>query len=126
MVTTTGTEHHCATRGNIVMVSLDPATPNDADDRRPVIVVSNNGANRAAWESGRGVITVVPLTSNVDWVNTFQVLIPRADSGLRKDSKAQVDQVRAISVLKLGRPVGELSDRIMNLIDEALRLHLDL
>ena len=56
----------------------------------------------------------------------FQVLIPAAASGLDRDSKAQAEQVRAISIERLGSVIGEVPHRLMEEIDEALRLHLAL
>ena len=53
-------------------------------------------ANAAATRLGRGVVTVVPVTSATDRVYPFQVLLRAADTGLRNDSKAQAEQVRAV------------------------------
>jgi len=58
------------------------------------VIVSNDGANSSAERSGHGVITVVPVTSNVTRIYPFQVLIPADATGLDVDSKAQVEQVR--------------------------------
>ena len=65
------------------------------------MVVSNDAANAAADLLGRGVITIVPLTSRTDRVLPFQVLLPAARVGLRQDSKAQAHQVRAVAVDRL-------------------------
>ena len=113
-------------RGDIVVADLDPATGSEADKRRPAVVVSNNGANRAAEESGRGVVTVVPLTSSIDTVHVFQALIPRADSGLRADSKAQAEQIRALSIHRIGAVIGHVPEPLMTSIEHAIRRHLDL
>ena len=113
-------------RGDIVLADLDPAVGSEADKRRPVVIVSNDRANRAAEETGRGVIVVVPLTSNVSTVHLFQVLIPSADSGLRSDSKAQVEQIRALSVQRLTMHLGVVPELLMDQIDQALRRQLDL
>lgn len=113
-------------RGDIVLADLDPTIGNEASSRRPVVIVSNNGANRAAEDSGRGVVVTIPLTSNVARIHLFQVLIPGLDSGLRADSKAQVEQIRAVSVLRLGEQIGRVPDHLMSRIDQAMRRQLDL
>jgi mRNA interferase MazF len=113
-------------RGDIVLAGLDPAIGSEADKRRPVVIVSNDGANRAAEETGRGVIVVVPLTSNVATVHLFQVFIASGDSGLRADSKAQIEQIRALSVQRLTKHLGSLPEHLMGQIDQALRRQLDL
>jgi mRNA interferase MazF len=108
------------------MTDLDPARGSEADKRRPAIIVSNEHANAAAARLGRGVVTVVPLTSNVTRVFPFQVLLPAESTGLRVDSKAQCEQVRAVSVERLGPALGQLPASIMGEVDAALRLHLQL
>ena len=113
-------------RGEIRLVDLDPTLPGEANKRRPAVIVSNDGANAAAAQLGRGVVTVIPVTSNVDRVYPFQVLLPAADSGLNRDSKAQAEQVRAVSFQRLAGKVGNVPPHLMADLDEALRLHLAL
>ena len=86
-------------RGEIRLVNLEPARGSEANKRRPAVIVSNDGANGAAEQLGRGVLTVVPVTSRTEHVYPFQVLLPAARTGMR-------DLVRAL--------------------DDALRLHLAL
>jgi len=76
--------------------------------------------------SGRGVVTIVPLTSNVARIYPFQVLLPATRTGLPVDSKAQPEQVRAVAAERVGDRVGLVPVTLMQLIDAALRLHLDL
>lgn len=113
-------------RGDIVLADLDPVVGNEANKRRPVVIVSNNGANKAAVDTGRGVIVAVPLTSNVSTVHLFQVFVPSAESGLRADSKAQIEQIRAMSVQRFTKHLGVLPEHLMVQIDQALRRQLDL
>lgn len=113
-------------RGEIRFVDFDPALGSEAAKRRPAVVVSNDEANRTAEELGRGVLTVVPVTSNVERVYPFQVLLPAGISGLRADSKAQAEQVRSVSVARIGERAGELPEALMHALDDALRLHLAL
>jgi mRNA interferase MazF len=108
------------------MVDLDPVLGSEADKVRPAVIVSNNGANTAAERSGSGVLTVVPVTSNVTRIHPFQVLLPAAECGLRRDSKAQAEQVRSVAVIRIGRRVGVLPADLAVQLDGALRLHLDL
>lgn len=113
-------------RGEVRFADLDPSQGAEASKRRPVVVVSNDGANRRAAALGRGVVTVVPLTSNTTTVYPFQVLVDASESGLRQESKAQAEQVRSIAVERLGPPVGHLHAPTMAAVDDALRLHLAL
>ena len=113
-------------RGEIVQVNLDPARGSEADKVRPAVVVSNDAANATATRLGRGVITVVPVTSSTGRVYPFQVLLPARQTGLRRDSKAQAEQVRSIAVERVGQRVGQLPAALIAELDQALRVHLNL
>lgn len=108
------------------MVDLEPVRGSEANKRRPAVVVSNDGANATARRLRRGVVTVVPVTSNVERVYPFQVMLRSEDSGLPRDSKAQAEQVRSIAVGRVGQPVGKLTASLIADLDDALRLHLGL
>lgn len=114
-------------RGDIWYVGLDPVRGSEANKTRPVVVVSNDSLNRAAERLGLGVVTVVPLTSNTTRVPSFQVLVPATRrTGLQADSKAQVEQLRAIDVVRFIERAGALDPEQMAAVDEALLLHLAL
>jgi mRNA interferase MazF len=113
-------------RGEIRLVDLDPAMGSEANKRRPAVVVSNDGANTVAARLGRGVVTVVPVTSATVRVYPFQVLLRAAETGLPRDSKAQAEQVRAVAVQRVGALVGRVPPTAMADLEGALRLHLAL
>jgi mRNA interferase MazF len=113
-------------RGEIRVVDFEPVRGSEASKQRPAIVVSNDGANTTASRLGRGVITVVPVTSSVSRVYPFQVLLPAPQCGLDRDSKAQAEQVRAVSIERVGRRIGQLPASLMSEVEDALRLHLGL
>lgn len=113
-------------RGEIRMVDLDAVRQGEANKRRPAVLVSNDGANTTAARLGRGVVTVVPVSSNVSRVFPFQVLLAASETGLDRDSKAQAEQVRSVSVARVSRKVGAVPPDIMGAVDDALRLHLAL
>ncbi|HJQ42497.1 MAG TPA: type II toxin-antitoxin system PemK/MazF family toxin [Jatrophihabitantaceae bacterium] len=113
-------------RGEIRLVDLDPVRGSEANKRRPAVVVSNDRANSAAQQRGRGVVTVVPLTSNIARVFPFQTMLPASATTLRLDSKAQAEQVRSVSVERVGVALGRVPADLMGELDEALRIHLAL
>jgi mRNA interferase MazF len=113
-------------RGAIHWVNLDPVVGSEASKRRPAIIVSNDAANAVAERLNAGVITVVPLTSSVSSVYPFEVFVPASNSGLGRDSKAQAQQVRAISFQRVSVEIGYLTPELLNQVDEALRIHLGL
>ena len=113
-------------RGDIVWANFEPALASEADKIRPAVIVTNERANRAVRELGRGAVTVVPLTSRTEPLLPFQVLIGARGTGLRTLSKAQVEQIRAISVDRIRGPIGRAPSDVMAVIDDAIRLHLAL
>ena len=113
-------------RGEVRLIDLEPARGSEANKRRPAIIVSNDRANATADRLGRGVVTVVPVTSNIARVFPFQVLLRANATGLRVDSKAQAEQVRSVTVERIGPVLGRVPAQLMAEVDEALRLHLQL
>ena len=113
-------------RGEVREVDFEPIRGSEANKLRPAVIVSNDGANATASRLNRGVITVVPVTSNVARVFPFQVLLPASACGLGRDSKAQAEQVRSVAIERVGRRVGQLPPSLLSELEDALRLHLGL
>jgi mRNA interferase MazF len=111
-------------RGDVVWVDFEPVRGSESNKRRPAVVVSNDGANTTAERLGRGVVTVVPITSNVRKVHPFQVLLAADRCGLERASKAQAEQVRPVSIDRIGAAIGRLPADEIDELDSALRLHL--
>lgn len=109
-------------RGEIYFANLDPTVGSEIKKKRPVLIVSNNANNRAA-----STVTIIPLTSNIERVYPFEVLIETSDSGLSKPSKAQCHQIRTISKIRIqGKTVGCINEKMLLKITAALKLHLDI
>ena len=109
-------------RGDIYFANLNPTIGSEIKKTRPVLIVSNNANNNAA-----DTITVIPLTSNTKKIYPFEVLLASEKTGLIKESKAQCHQIRTISKLRLsGNLVTSITKDIMERIERAIRLHLDL
>jgi len=113
-------------RGDIYLADLEPTVGREAGKTRPVVIVSNERMNSRARTLGSGMVTVVPLTSNVRVVFDFQVLIESEESGLKVVSKAQVEQVRSIDIERLGPALGRLAPARLWELDAAIKLHLAL
>jgi mRNA interferase MazF len=113
-------------RSEIRLVNLDPVVGSEAANTRPGVIVSNDGANTTAQRLGRGVVTVVPITSNINRVYPFQTLLPADETGLDDDSKAQAEQVRSVAIERVGAAIGSVPFHLMERLDGALRLHLEL
>jgi mRNA interferase MazF len=107
------------TRGDVYYADLEPVVGSEASKRRPCVIVSNDANNRAA-----STVTVLPITSNVEQVYPFEVLLEKE---LDRPCKVQASQVRTISKRRLdAEPVARLGLPTVKLVDDALRLHLAL
>jgi mRNA interferase MazF len=113
-------------RGDIHLINLDPIRGSEANKQRPAVIVSNDRANAAAQRLQRGVITVVPVTSNVTRFSPFQTLLPADRTGLPRNSKAQAEQIRSVSIERVGAALGHLPADLLTHLDDAIRIHLDL
>lgn len=113
-------------RGEIWEVDFDPVRGNEANQRRPAVIVSNDRANGVTERLRRGLDTVVPVSSNTDRIYPFQVLLPAPETGLRVDSKAHAGQIRSVAAQRLIRRIGRVSAGEITDLDNELRLHLAL
>src|SRR5690606_4047929 len=91
----------------IFWADLEPHVGREqAGDRRPVLVVSNDGANRAF-----DVVTVIPLTKlegKDRAVRRWEVQLPGDPVGNGYTCLALPHQVRTISKMRLLEPAGRL------------------
>lgn len=113
-------------RGDIWMVDFSVPVGSEAAYQRPAVIVSNNSANQSASTLRRGVVSVVPITSNAHKIYPFQVRLAAGTCGLAHESKAQAEQVRAVATERFRARVGRVPPATMKELDQALRLHLDL
>ena len=112
-------------RGEVYFVNFAAGLEGEVSHRRPAVIISRNEFNEATRERQRGVITVVPLTSNTDKIFPFQVFLPAAVTGLPRDSKAQCEQVRTVAYARFEvEAVGVVPDDYMRDVEQALKLHL--
>jgi mRNA interferase MazF len=110
-------------RGEIWWAELPDPTASEPGFRRPVVVVQSNAFNRSRI---RTVIAVV-LTSNLRLAEApGNVLVPSSDSGLPKDSIANVSQVITVDRAFLTERCGRLPAHLIRSVDEGLRLVLSL
>jgi mRNA interferase MazF len=109
-------------RGQLYWAWLDPAVGSEQAGRRPVVIVSTDDLLVGP------TAIVVPLSSRIpDRMPAFLVPLPRAQTGLARDSVALCHQVRALSVRRLVQPAGpDLGETDMRAIAGALRYALGL
>ena len=91
--------------------------------RRPVAIVQADAFNGSRIPT----IVCVVLTSNLRLADApGNVVIPKSESGLPKDSVANVSQIVTIDRSSLTERAGKLSSRLRERIDRGIRLVLEL
>lgn len=108
-------------RGEVWFVRLDPVEGHEQGGERPCLVVSNNQLN----QSGRGLVWVIPITSQE---RSYPTRIPLADgeAGTTKQSWVIGEQIRCVSKGRLRRRCGDVAPNTMTRVQEMLRLLLAL
>ena len=103
----------------------DPLPPEGSAPgyRRPVLIVQGEAFNRSRIRTVIGVV----LTSNLALLDApGNVLVPSDQSGLPRDSTANVSQVVTLDRDYLVERAGRVPSRVMAKVDAGLRLVLDL
>lgn len=110
-------------KGDIYFATLDPTVGSEVKKTRPVLIISNDLSNQFS-----SLLTIIPLTSQIKKLYPGEVLLAQAETSLSKDSKAQCNQIRAISKMRIqsATPVGRVSECVMRRIHMAIQLHLDI
>lgn len=109
-------------RWSVVDADLDPVRGSEQSGRRPVLIVSNEGFNRAMPS-----LTVLPLTSTERDLYPAEVLLPAQVAGQPRRSIVMAHQMRTVSKERVGRPLGRLEDPSLRAaVRAALAEHLDL
>jgi mRNA interferase MazF len=108
-------------RGEIWLVALDPIIGSEIGKTRPGLIISHDRGNQYSE-----IVTVIPLTSKVEKIYPFEALLEVRETGLKHDSKAKCNQIRALDKSRLVKKLGALGSDKMETVERALAVHLDL
>lgn len=98
-------------RWDLYRANLNPVVGHEQAGTRPVLVVSNDGFNRAA-----GVVTIVPLTrqaGKMRRVYPYEVLLPERIAGNPVASILMPHHIRTVSKDRLLERLGTLIDPLL-------------
>ena len=110
-------------RGEIWWASLPEPLGSEPGGRRPVLIVQADSFNESLIQT---VLSVI-LTTNLRLARApGNVLLRSHQTGLQKDSVANVSQIATVDRRFLTERIGELPGSLLQRIDEGLRLVLDL
>jgi mRNA interferase MazF len=102
-------------RGELWWINFDPSVGGEIKKERPVIIVSNNAANR-----NLNRVQVVPITSNVSRIYPSEALVTLRGS----QGKAMADQLTTVSKQRMRKKVGEITSEEMTAVELAIRVQL--
>lgn len=110
-------------RGDVVVVELDPTQGSEQRGTRPCLVVQNDVGNRNAPTT-----IVVPFTTSfADRLYPFEVFVGADEGPLREDSVALCSQIRTVSIQhRVVKTIGTVPEGRMDDVDAALEYSLGL
>ena len=108
-------------RGEVWLASLDPTRGREQSGRRPVLIVSVDEFNHGP----AGLVVVLPITSSLRGIPSHVAIDPD-EGGLKTPSVAMCDAIRSISKERLLKKWGEVSAATIAMIEDRIRILLDL
>jgi len=109
-------------RGEIYLVNFDPTIGHEIKKKRPALIISNNIHNHYS-----PLVTVAPLSSNVNKVYPFEVYVPKRTGGLNDNFKIMIIQLRSIDKKRLLNKIGVIEGKkIFEEVNRIIREHFDL
>ena len=110
-------------RGEIWWADLIEPRRSEPGYRRPVLVVQADRFNRSRIQT----VVVAAITGNMELAAApGNVILPARSSGLPRDSVVNVSQVLTLDRSFLSEQAGALSPRLQRVVDQGLRLVLQL
>lgn len=110
-------------RGEIWWANLPTPVASEPGYRRPVLIIQSDEFNRSRIKT----VIVAILTTNLRLAEApGNILVTTDETSLPKDSVVNVSQVITLDKSFLTEKTSQVSDRVMLLIEEGLRLVLSL
>ncbi len=106
-------------RGEVWMVDFSPSRGSEQRGVRPAVVIQNDVGNRYA-----ATTIVAAVTSTV---KPYPVTVPlkRGEGGLKHSSMVNLAQILTVDKSRLQRRVGTLSQELIEMVDAAIKISLD-
>lgn len=105
-------------QGDIVLVNLNPTKGHEQSGIRPVVVVSTNNFSYS------GMVIVCPITSVIKERVGYVLLKKNKAHKLESDSEVLTSQIRTISIERIEKHIGNVTQVEMLLILKNVGLHL--
>ncbi len=109
-------------RGDMYLVSFDPAVGAEIKKTRPALILQNDIGNRYS-----GATIVAAVTSSVnEKLYPTEVLVEATKTGLKNDSVVLLSQIRTIDKRRLIKKIGSVEKETMELVHRAIEISLGL
>jgi mRNA interferase MazF len=110
-----------AARGEVWLADLAPVRGHEQGSARPVLIVSTNRFNSGPAH----LVVIVPLTSR-DRGIPLHVSIDPPEAGIKVRSFAMCAAIRSLSTERLVRSWGSVSPATLALVEDGVRILLEL
>ena len=101
-------------RGDIIWADLNPTQGREQNGKRPILVLSHDIFNEKS-----GTVIAVALTSQQQRAG-FPLTLELKGKQYTKPSWVKISQIRTLSVLRLGKKIGQVSSSELDQVLEGL------
>ena len=101
-------------RGDIYWANLNPTIGNEQAGQRPILVLSRDIFNKHSGTVIAAAIINQPQKAG------FPLTLELSSAKLPKQSWAKINQIRTLSIKRLGKKIGKASDKELDLVIEGL------
>lgn len=109
-------------RGEIYLANLEPVKGSEQGGIRPVLIIQNDISNQYS-----PLTIIAAITSKIKSTKFItNVFIPKNHAGLERDSIALLNQLKIIGKARIIKKIGLIDKELMNEVDNALKISLDL
>ena len=108
-------------RGEVYLVSFDPALGAEIQKTRPALILQNDIGNQHS-----PVTIVAAITSNVRRHGPTGVLVKAPEGGLSVDSVVLLNQIRTVDKRRLVKRLGALRPATTKHVDQSIMISLAL
>ncbi len=110
-------------RGDVCLVDLGTNPGVEMQKLRPALIVQNDIGNEE-----NDFTIIAPISSIKEGYKRMSIHVPvkKGDGGLDQDSFVHCGQIRAFDKAKLGKKIGRFPDAIMDKVNTALKISLEL
>ena len=109
-------------RGDIFYADLSPVVGSEQGGMRPVLIVQNDTGNKHS-----PTVIAAAITSQINKARLpTHIELGAKSYGLSKDSVVLLEQIRTLDKKRLKERMGQLDDRLMDQVDNAIAVSFGL